>query len=64
MSRNGTRHFADEIKRLVDYYRDEYKMTLAEVVGALHLMAFDLAHGQSHSDDDNCESGNEHEHPC
>lgn len=52
MSRQGIEHFVDEVNRVVDYFRKEYQMKLAEVVGALMLVAFHLAHGQSHDDDD------------
>jgi hypothetical protein len=45
-----TRHFADEIDKVVDRFRKEYDITLASTVGVLHLKAFLLM--QEHCEDD------------
>lgn len=54
MSANGVNHFSEEIHRVVDYFRKEYRMTLAEAVGTLQIVALQLAHDALHSlcDDD------------
>jgi hypothetical protein len=32
-----TRRFAQELEKLIDYYKQEYEMTYATIVGTLHI---------------------------
>ncbi len=34
------KHFADELDKLVDRFRDEYELSFAAAVGALHMKAY------------------------
>lgn len=42
MSSRSVEHFEAEIDRVVEYFRREYKMTLAEAVGTLQIVAMRL----------------------
>lgn len=49
-------HFGDDLDRLVDRYRDEYDMTMASVVGVLHMKAWLLCEEAGESNDDGGET--------
>ena len=40
--REQIQHFADELDKLVDRYREEYELSFASVVGTLSFKAFNL----------------------
>lgn len=35
-------HFANDLERLINRYRDEYDITYAQLVGVLHIQSFML----------------------
>lgn len=37
-----TTHFANDLERLINRYRDEYDITYAQLVGVLHIQSFML----------------------
>lgn len=45
-------HFADELDKLVDRFRSEYEITMAGVVGVLHMKAHLLCEEASRSEEE------------
>ena len=46
MGVEGTKKFADEIKRIIDYFSQEFDLTYAEAVGVMHMIIMDI-HAES-----------------
>lgn len=47
-----TFHFADELDKLVDRFREEYDLSYAAIVGSLHMKAHLLCEEASERDDE------------
>lgn len=46
MSIESTKKFADEIRRVIDYFASEFNMTYAEAIGVLQMIIMDI-HAES-----------------
>lgn len=47
-----TTHFANDLERLINRYRDEYDITYAQLVGVLHIQSFMLCREAEQKIDD------------
>ncbi len=46
MSIESMKRFADEIKRVIDYFASEFQMTYAEAIGVMQMIIMDI-HAES-----------------
>lgn len=51
MTQRSVSHFQAELTKTIDYFRKEYKLSLAEAVGTLDLVKHLLLHENQDDDD-------------
>lgn len=60
MSIESMKRFADEIRKVIDYYASEFNITYAEVIGVMHMIIMDI-HAESWESLDDVEEREEEE---